>query len=416
MKEQKCENCGSRGLKFHAGVYTCEYCGSTFTPESGDGVADNYFNNFRIENDTLIRYYGHDDVVEIPDGITRVVEDAFRWKPLKALKCPPSLKRFDGTLVKCEKLECFEAPGLEVLPKELFSKNKTIKKVVLNSIKKIPAEAFWACESLREVAAPNVEEIGDFAFRNDMHLKSVIVPSVKIIGGRAFENCHNLVTAEFSSVEELSNYALAGCSKLTELHLPHLKYAKEHSVRSCSELKYIEAPCLKKIWQSAFSNCYALEKISFPQLQTIGEKAFCGCRSLREVNCPQATMQADERGYFNQFTYCPKLETLQLKEPFNKKKLLKEDKKNGCYIATAVYGSYDCPQVWTLRRYRDNTLASTWYGRMFVRTYYTISPILVKWFGNTKWFKKLWKGKLDKMITKLQAKGFESTPYKDKTW
>lgn len=23
--------------------------------------------------------------------------------------------------------------------------------------------------------------------------------------------------------------------------------------------------------------------------------------------------------------------------------------KNGCYIATCVYGSYDCPQVWTLR-------------------------------------------------------------------
>ena len=28
-------------------------------------------------------------------------------------------------------------------------------------------------------------------------------------------------------------------------------------------------------------------------------------------------------------------------------------KKQGCYIATCVYGSYDCPQVWILRRYRD---------------------------------------------------------------
>ena len=35
------------------------------------------------------------------------------------------------------------------------------------------------------------------------------------------------------------------------------------------------------------------------------------------------------------------------------------EKKSGCYIATAVYGSYDCPQVWTLRRYRDYTLAET---------------------------------------------------------
>lgn len=88
----------------------------------------------------------------------------------------------------------------------------------------------------------------------------------------------------------------------------------------------------------------------------------------------------------------------------------------GCYVATCVYGSYDCPQVWTLRRYRDNTLGSTWYGRAFIRTYYAISPTLVKWFGKTKWFKKMWKGKLDRMVKKLQDNGVESTPYDDKEW
>jgi hypothetical protein len=88
----------------------------------------------------------------------------------------------------------------------------------------------------------------------------------------------------------------------------------------------------------------------------------------------------------------------------------------GCYVATCVYGSYDCPQVWTLRRYRDDTLGSTWYGRWFIRTYYAISPTLVKWFGNTNWFKKLWKGKLDRMVTKLHNNGVEDTPYKDKEW
>ena len=91
-------------------------------------------------------------------------------------------------------------------------------------------------------------------------------------------------------------------------------------------------------------------------------------------------------------------------------------KTKGCYVATAVYGSYDCPEVWTLRRFRDYKLASTWWGRVFIHTYYAISPTLVKWFGETKWFKKLWKGKLDRMIEKLQADGFESTPYNDRQW
>ena len=87
--------------------------------------------------------------------------------------------------------------------------------------------------------------------------------------------------------------------------------------------------------------------------------------------------------------------------------------KGGCYVATAVYGSYDCPQVWTLRRYRDDSLAKTWYGRTFIRTYYAISPTLVKWFGQRKWFVRLWRSKLDKMVAELQAKGFEATPYED---
>lgn len=88
----------------------------------------------------------------------------------------------------------------------------------------------------------------------------------------------------------------------------------------------------------------------------------------------------------------------------------------GCYVATAVYGSYDCPEVWTLRRYRDYELAETWHGRLFIKTYYAISPTIVKWFGDTAWFKKMWKGKLDRMVSNLQQKGFENTPYEDRKW
>lgn len=93
-----------------------------------------------------------------------------------------------------------------------------------------------------------------------------------------------------------------------------------------------------------------------------------------------------------------------------------QEKKQGCYVATCVYASYDCPQVWTLRRFRDNTLAGTWYGRAFVKTYYAISPTLVKLFGGNEWFKNLWKPMLDHMVKKLNASGVEDTPYNDKVW
>ena len=91
-------------------------------------------------------------------------------------------------------------------------------------------------------------------------------------------------------------------------------------------------------------------------------------------------------------------------------------KKSGCYVATAVYGSYDCPQVWTLRRFRDSQLAATLPGRAFICTYYAVSPTLVNWFGGSAWFRRLWRGPLDRLVQRLQAQGVEDTPYQDQEW
>ncbi len=89
-------------------------------------------------------------------------------------------------------------------------------------------------------------------------------------------------------------------------------------------------------------------------------------------------------------------------------------KKNGCYVATCVYGSYDCPEVRVLRRYRDNTLDNNFLGRLFVKVYYALSPTLVKLFGKQKWFVGACKVVLNKIVNILQNKGMENTPYNDK--
>jgi len=93
-----------------------------------------------------------------------------------------------------------------------------------------------------------------------------------------------------------------------------------------------------------------------------------------------------------------------------------KQQKQSCYIATAIYGSYDCPEVWTLRRYRDYTLAETWYGRAFICAYYAISPTIVKWFGKTVFFTCFWRFALDKMIKRLNTMGVVNTPYEDRNW
>lgn len=86
---------------------------------------------------------------------------------------------------------------------------------------------------------------------------------------------------------------------------------------------------------------------------------------------------------------------------------------SGCYIATAVYGSYDCPQVWVLRRFRDDTLLKTWYGRIFVKVYYSISPALVRLFGSHSWFNTFWRSHLDRMVDHLRKEGVSDSKYND---
>ena len=85
----------------------------------------------------------------------------------------------------------------------------------------------------------------------------------------------------------------------------------------------------------------------------------------------------------------------------------------GCFIATCVYGSYDCPEVWVLRRFRDNVLAKSEPGRLFIELYYRWSPEIVEKYGDEPWFKPLVKPVLDKFVAYLKIIGFEDTPYED---
>ncbi|MFW5872212.1 MAG: PolC-type DNA polymerase III, partial [bacterium] len=52
--------------------------------------------------------------------------------------------------------------------------------------------------------------------------------------------------------------------------------------------------------------------------------------------------------------------------------------KEGCYIASAIYGSYEAPEVLVLRNFRDTILKKCLLGRLFIAFYYTTSPRVAK--------------------------------------
>jgi hypothetical protein len=79
--------------------------------------------------------------------------------------------------------------------------------------------------------------------------------------------------------------------------------------------------------------------------------------------------------------------------------------KRGCFIATAAYGSADAAQVQQFYQFRDQVLAKTFTGRLFIRFYYFVSPALAKWIDNKQTIKFFIRTYiLDKILHRFQGR------------
>ncbi|MEE1154240.1 MAG: CFI-box-CTERM domain-containing protein [Acutalibacteraceae bacterium] len=76
--------------------------------------------------------------------------------------------------------------------------------------------------------------------------------------------------------------------------------------------------------------------------------------------------------------------------------------KEGCYIATAVYGSYNAPEVVTLRSFRDKILYKSKIGRLFIKVYYKVSPPVAYKLKNTTYVNSVVKHILNRFIYYLK--------------
>ncbi|WP_162903122.1 CFI-box-CTERM domain-containing protein [Taibaiella koreensis] len=63
--------------------------------------------------------------------------------------------------------------------------------------------------------------------------------------------------------------------------------------------------------------------------------------------------------------------------------------KKACFVATACYGDEDAPEVVRLRRYRDEVLSWSVTGRVFIKTYYLLSPPMAAWIARSA-HRKAW--------------------------
>ena len=262
----------------------------------------------------------------------------------------------------------------------------------------------------------------DFVIRGGVLVKyngaatEVVIPdSVKIIGDSAFSGCKGITSVVIpDSVQEIGSGAFRDCTALPHITIPDsVQKIGQSAFEGCTALAAVVIPdSVKEIRSKAFAECISLTAIVIPaSVQRIGIEAFYYCESLRTVE-----FKGNPQCYSDAFSGTPYQEAKEreARRQWEAKRRQEAEQKSGCYNATAVYGSYDCPEVWTLRRFRDNTLDRTWYGRAFIRVYYAVSPTLVRWFGKDSWFQALFRPMLDRLVDRLRQSGVEDTAYQDK--
>ena len=362
------------------GAYSSAY-GSYL--QSHTRIIESGFEDFIIENGTLITYIGEDEEVTIPDGVTEIGAKAFlNNSEVKKIILPDTVEKIGNESFRgCNSLEEMEFPS---------------------GIREIGTSAFSGCTGLKKGELPeNLETIGNSAFYNCISLSGdlVIPDKVKTIGNNAFNYCKSLngklVLPE--NLEEIGSSAFYNCSSLTgKLTFPNgLKVIKDRAFYGCQGLTgdLIIPDSVETVGESAFYDCYGFNgilKLS-ENLKELTDSVFYNCNGLTGTvtipdnvkkigcyalaNCGSLTDLVVGKGVTNIYSYyywsstrtawqgCSSLETITFlgeKEPiinesltatssntsyigylFDLKNLKKIIVPKGCYsIYGSAYGSY----------------------------------------------------------------------------
>ena len=376
MTRLTCEMCGSSDFVKQDGLFVCQSCKCKYTPEEAKKILvvnpikidqseklKNLFDLARRAKDEgnsekAIEYYDH-----ILEEEPRNWEAAFFSVYFHALSC-----------------RVYEIPS------------ETQK--LINSVNNV-ADLIESIESNDEKKTAYLEiAIRILAFSKAVydHAYSIYLP--------IRTNIHNGVTDNYmppevlnaqedftNRVSPLVSLDVAWAEKLDQICLDRYQ----------DDLEFRQK--IVKLWKDAVSITHTIYNWENKRQQAVTEE------SINRIVDPYIEkIKRYEPNYVDPKTKLKKAQTAM------------QESQKGCYVATAVYESYDCPQVWTLRRYRDFKLARSVFGRAFIRIYYAISPTVIKWFGSTKWFKRFMKTKLDAFVTKLIQEGFSDTPYTDQKW
>ncbi len=383
MKAIKCEMCGSSEIIKKDGVYVCEHCGTKYSLEEAkklliQGVVKidqtETANNYLTLAENAIKSKNYTDGEMFSNKAIEAKADEPKAWILKG-KATAHLQRFE------EAFNCFEK-AIEC------SNDSNLLSIIHNDLKNdLLSSINWKIETYLRNPSENQSNI----------LVSFAKTVVSFYSG--FCNKHSLDEKEFN--ESVAEKLVQNSTRIYETNI--LKaYTKDKLPSESQILAFLDGAegvlaildYATMIEENANINQFAYETM----IKILRKMITSGVNDEYQNKYKNRAMEIHAR--WNAIDSSHKVPK-------------RSQSKGGCYIATAVYGTYDCPQVWILRRFRDQFLLRSSFGRLFVKMYYFVSPLLVKQFGESKWFKQACLIPVDFLVRKLRSEGISEAPYSD---
>lgn len=309
-------------------------------PEQSDFVID--------ENGVLTSYIGTEEIVNIPETVTKIGRNAFRDnKTIKKVLLPEGLTEIGYSgFYQCLNLEEIFIPStVEVIDSYSFYKCSKLAKINLpDSLVRIGDYGFAYCSGLtEELNLPfNLDKIGGYGFYNCVNISGnlEIPESVSSLGSYCFSGCKNISgdlvihgnlksigTACFNGctgltgsllleegVEVINNYAFAGCGFNGELTIPtSIKKVGGRSFQNCPNISKVRvkgAPLFQgtnESW-SPFISMTSLVTIEFmsTSVPSFESDVFRDCNKLENIIVPLEGY-LEYQGLFSEFLFAVKV-------------------------------------------------------------------------------------------------------------
>ena len=241
---------------------------------------------YRIEDGVLKAWYRGDSEPVIPEGVTKIGDEAFSGcTSLASVTIPEGVTEIgEYAFSGCTALASVSIPAsVTTIGEDAFKACTALKEVRYGGTKAqwFTRKLFWRfygdvvvqcsdgegiSKGMTEVVIPEgVTEIGDRAFYGYTALASVTIPEgVTVIGESAFSDRTALASVTIpGSVTKIGSSAFSGCTALTSVSIPD----------SVTEIGY-----------GAFEGCTSLAKVTIPEgVSEISSGTFEGCTALKEV-------------------------------------------------------------------------------------------------------------------------------------